>query len=281
MCYKNLTFSKMASKETRQVAEIVISMDTTGSMYPYIEMIRENISNILSSLFRISSNLRVAIIAHGDYADQDCENCYVTKIQDFTDDIKKLRSFVTGISGTCGFDVEECYELVLKETTRLSWVPGSNRLMIILADSAPHEKPFFKKCAISPKPKVIDWRKEVRTLSSMDVRICGINCSAESRTKQFFDEISARTNGFHLRISDKRDVIDALIAVCCSHFNKQILKNYEAELRKRRIFSADMETVFNRLNPSDCKRSENRSYRDPSRDKPRDEPSEPSSHPTP
>jgi len=63
------------------------------------------------------------VFAHGDYCDKD--STYVTKFIDFTQDTKKLVSFVKNVKGTGGGDFEECYELVLQQArTDLSWTPG-------------------------------------------------------------------------------------------------------------------------------------------------------------
>ena len=47
-------------------------------------------------MFTDIPNLRVAIVAHGDYT--DAGKTYVTKIQDFTSDPDKLIAFINNVS---------------------------------------------------------------------------------------------------------------------------------------------------------------------------------------
>ena len=64
-------------------------------------------------LFREIPGIRIAVFAHGDY--QDKPQTYDTKWVDFTSDKKKVCDFIKNVSSTCGFDSDECYELVLRQ----------------------------------------------------------------------------------------------------------------------------------------------------------------------
>ena len=57
--------------------------------------------------------IRIAVFAHGDY--QDKEDTYDTTWVDFSSDKKKICDFITNVSSTCGYDSDECYELVLRQ----------------------------------------------------------------------------------------------------------------------------------------------------------------------
>ena len=76
-------------------------------------------------------DIRIAIIAHGDYC--DAHHSYVTKMVDFTENEALLCNFVQSAGATGGGDADECYELVLKEArTKLDWRPGSTRYFVFL-----------------------------------------------------------------------------------------------------------------------------------------------------
>lgn len=64
-------------------------------------------------LFREIPGIRIAVFAHGDY--QDKPQAYDTKWVDFTSDKKKVCDFIKNVSSTCGYDSDECYELVLRQ----------------------------------------------------------------------------------------------------------------------------------------------------------------------
>ena len=55
------------------------------------------------------------MFAHGDY--QDKESTYDTKWVDFSTDKKKICNFIKNVSSTCGYDSDECYELVLRQVS--------------------------------------------------------------------------------------------------------------------------------------------------------------------
>lgn len=98
--------------------QVVFSFDTTGSMHTCLTQARRSISETVKRLFKDIPDLKVGIIAHGDYC--DAGDPYVTKILDLTDDEDKIVRFVNGVGATGGGDAEECYELVLREA-RTGW----------------------------------------------------------------------------------------------------------------------------------------------------------------
>ena len=49
--------------------DILISFDTTGSMYPCLSQVIRNISELSVKLFNEIDDLRIGLIAHGDYCD--------------------------------------------------------------------------------------------------------------------------------------------------------------------------------------------------------------------
>eukprot|EP01084_Bolivina_argentea_P177218 306508_1 len=74
------------------LTEICFSFDTTGSMYSWLTEVRKSISQIVTDLFKKIPNIRISIIAHGDYC--DAKMYYVLKYIDFCRDRKKIIKFV-------------------------------------------------------------------------------------------------------------------------------------------------------------------------------------------
>ncbi len=66
-----------------QNIEVVFSFDTTGSMYPCLSQTRKTIKENVNRLFKEVPNIRIGIIAHGDYCDR--HSSYVTKHFDLSD----------------------------------------------------------------------------------------------------------------------------------------------------------------------------------------------------
>ena len=73
-------------------------------------------------LFREIPGIRIAVFAHGDY--QDKPQTYDTKWVDFTSDKKKVCNFIKNVSSTCGYDSDECYELVLRQVRFVRIIGG-------------------------------------------------------------------------------------------------------------------------------------------------------------
>ena len=97
--------------------DLVVSFDTTGSMYPVLSQVRNYVEKFVNDMFREFDDLRLGIIAHGDYCDKD--DPYTIRIMDLTRDEKKLCQFIRETDKTCGGDADECYELVLNSAHSL------------------------------------------------------------------------------------------------------------------------------------------------------------------
>ena len=84
--------------------DILVSFDTTGSMYPCLAEVRRKVSELVEKLFAKISGLRMGVIAHGDYCDQG--RSYVIKMLDLTSDRRQIVEFVKNVGPTDGGDRE-------------------------------------------------------------------------------------------------------------------------------------------------------------------------------
>ena len=96
---------------------MVIAFDTTGSMAAYIGAVRKEVSELVPRLFKDNENLRLGIVAFGDYCDMksasefgDAYQCLMPTANE--NDIIK---FVRETKDTSGGDGDEFYELVIKK----------------------------------------------------------------------------------------------------------------------------------------------------------------------
>ena len=122
--------------------EIVFSFDTTGSMYSCLDQVRGRLQDMIQRLQADIPGIRIAVFAHGDYC--DVKDTYVTKWEDFNNDIAKLCDFVSTVGRTQGGDAPECYELVLNQVkTKLSWSANSRRALVLIGDDVPHEPSYY------------------------------------------------------------------------------------------------------------------------------------------
>ena len=59
----------LQGKSTDGVLDMVIAFDTTGSMASYIGAVRKEVSELVPRLFKSNPNLRIGVVAFGDYCD--------------------------------------------------------------------------------------------------------------------------------------------------------------------------------------------------------------------
>lgn len=161
------TPSKSQSKSPRKMTggprEIVFSFDTTGSMYNYTEEARDRMRELMNRVHEDMPSIRLAFVAHGDYYDL-ANDRYLIKWIDFGASVDEVDTFFENLPITHGGDADECYELVLRKVREsLSWSVGSQRSLVMIGDSDPHEPGYTFDDFVND----IDWRKETRLLNEM------------------------------------------------------------------------------------------------------------------
>ena len=167
--------------------DLVVSFDTTGSMYACLAQLRRKVQESIRKLFREIPDLRVGVIAHGDYCDEG--TTYVTKAIDLTDDVERICSFVNNVSRTYGGDAPECYELVLHEARGLTWTAGKTKAFVLIGDDVPHGPEY------SLNRKNLNWRNEIDCLQEMNVAVYGVQALNRNHATNFYKEISRRISG--------------------------------------------------------------------------------------
>lgn len=188
---KEKAFSDVAPKNIGKL-DMVIAFDTTGSMAQYIGAVRKEVSELIPQLFKENDDLRLGIVAFGDYCDmknpQEFGSAY--QVISPTDNENELIGFVMTSKDTNGGDGDEFYELVIKKIVEETpWREGSTRSILLIADSAPHELGYsYGNCI---KNNQIDWRIEARKAADNKIKIDTVTITDEP----WFKELSRMTNG--------------------------------------------------------------------------------------
>ena len=204
--------------------DIVISFDTTGSMSSCIADVRRNIEQVSNKLFDEIPGLRLAIIAHGDYCDDEDT---ITTL-DFTNDKEKIKKFIKDAPDTSGGDYPECYELVLHNARELSWRPDATmKSLVMIGDAPPHEK--------NENPMKLDWHEEVEKLANRNIQVFAVQClnSGDRESFTFYSTIARVSNGYHLFLNQFSYVVDMIQAICFKQYDREQLVNFESEIQKR------------------------------------------------
>lgn len=225
-----------------QLIEIVFSCDTTGSMYPCLAEARRKIGDTTTRLLKDIPNLKIGIIAHGDYC--DARSSYVTSHLGLTDNAEIISDFIKKVGKTGGGDWEECYELVLREAlTKVNWTPGSKRVLVIVGDAIPHPK--------AHTPGKIDWREELTNLVDAGVVVHGVQCLPHRQATPFYAELARTSGGAHLTLAQFSEVTEMFMAVAYHQQGQEQLDAYEEELVSQKKMTRAMADIFCKLSNRD------------------------------
>ena len=185
------SMNKVAPKSVG-VLDMVIAFDTTGSMSAYIGAVRKEVSELIPRLFKDNDDLRLGIVAFGDYCDmknaQDFGDAYQCIMP--TNNENELVKFVMESKDTGGGDGDEFYELVIKRIVEETpWREDSTRVILLISDAAPHPVGYtYQDYVVNNQ---IDWRKEAEKAASMKIKIDTVTITDEP----WYKELSKMTNG--------------------------------------------------------------------------------------
>lgn len=201
--------------------EVVFSFDTTGSMSQYLGSVRTKLKETCQRLLRDIPNIKIGIMAHGDYFDYDN---YVIKIQDLTSDVQQLVDFASSTPSTSGGDAPECYEWALHKAQQLDWTEDSAKALVVIGDHEPHPPSYTDQ--------KINWHTELDVLKGMGVKVYGVFCnSADGNAKKFYEELADRTGGCFLRLANFSLITEMFLGVCYKESNQEQLEAFTEELK--------------------------------------------------
>ncbi|XP_041367578.1 uncharacterized protein LOC121382130 [Gigantopelta aegis] len=229
---KNKTSSKEEMKEEDLEAiltsfdtggknvEVVFSFDTTGSMYQYLKTVRSKLQQCCTRLIQDIPNIRIGLIAHGDYCDQN--SSYVIKTLDMTSDVQSLVSFANTVPQTCGGDSPECYEWTLRKAQHMDWSEDSAKALIVIGDCEPHPPSYTDQA--------LNWHCELDVLIGMGVKVYGVKAGNNEMPKAFYEELADRSGGCYLPLQHFDVIVDMFMAVCYRESNQDQFEAFVQEV---------------------------------------------------
>jgi hypothetical protein len=220
--------------ETSTPIDVVISFDTTGSMYPVLTQVRRKVKEAVNRLMSELPGIHIGIIAHGDYCDEG--QTYVTRHLDLTQETAAITHFVEHTEATGGGDAPECYELVLHEAQALAWRPDATRVFVLIGDDVPH--------APASNPQRLNWRTEVAALTAQGVSVYGVQALNRRHATPFYRELAMMSGGFHLSLDQFAEITDMLMAICYRQDTDVKLQLYEQEVQREGRMSRSLRRAF-------------------------------------
>jgi hypothetical protein len=120
-------------RERGKSLDLVICLDTTGSMRDDIEEIRRNLIPMLRETLLASPSFRIGMVLYKDYYEE-----YLTRVIPFTSDFNQFQRNLNSIMPRGGRDIPEAvYEALHEGAIKFPWASES-RVMILIGDAPPH-----------------------------------------------------------------------------------------------------------------------------------------------
>lgn len=225
-----------------QKIDLLVSFDTTGSMYPVLAQVRREVEQFVKTMFSDFTDLRLGIIAHGDYCDKD--DPYTIRIMDFTRDEKRLCEFVRDTKPTYGGDADECYELVLHTAHNdLQWRKDAEHVMLMIGDASPHA-PSYKDNKLE-----LDWKEEADKLRKLGVKVFSVHALAgyRSSSRAFYKTVAETTGGVYLTLDMFNEIVDLIKATCYQQGGEERLSEFVTIIKDSGKMTRSMENNIKRL----------------------------------
>lgn len=189
-----------------ETIDVLISFDTTGSMFPCLTQVRRYVDETVRVLFDEIPGIRIAVISHGDY----CDGPGFMTVQDFSENRDALCRFVKNAPQTGGGDSPEAYEAVLHRARELSWKSDRNRAMVLIADDEPHPVGYRYGSVVNS----YDWKNEARLLKEMGVHVYAVQALGRYHANHFYEGLAKETGGVRLSLDQFQDVTPLIKGVC-------------------------------------------------------------------
>lgn len=174
--------------------DMMIAFDTTGSMASYIGAVKKHVTELVPKLFKTNPNLRLGIVAFGDYCDMPSKDNFgrAYQVLNLTNDEEKIIDFVKNAKDTAGGDSDEFYELVIKKIVEeTDWREGSTKAVLLIADCGPHKVGYSYGNIIVNNQ--IDWKEEAKKAASKGIKFDTLTIN--SKYSDWYKELSEMTNG--------------------------------------------------------------------------------------
>ena len=209
--------------------DMVIAFDTTGSMSAYINAVKTHVKELVPKLFSSNPDLRIGIVAFGDYCDMKAPTLYgkTYQVLDLTNDGNKIIQFINEAQNTSGGDGDEFYELVIKKITEeTAWREGSTKAVLLIADAAPHKVGYSYRSIVSNAQ--IDWREEAKKASKLGIKFDTM--TIDPMYVEWYKELSAMTNGISVPFNNSGKTSQVIEAAALSRGGTRTKAMYMATM---------------------------------------------------
>ena len=222
--------SKVVEPSTTDgMLDMVIAFDTTGSMLAYINAVKTHVKELVPKLFSSNPDLRIGIVAFGDYCDMKSKDNFgrAYQVLGLTNDENEIIKFINEAQNTNGGDGDEFYELVIKKITEeTTWRQGSTKAVLLIADAAPHEVGYSYRNIVSNAQ--IDWREEAKKASELGIKFDTMTINP--MYVEWYKDLSAMTNGVSVPFNNSGKTSQVIEAAALSRGGTRTKAMYMATM---------------------------------------------------
>ena len=121
--------------------DLLLAIDTTGSMGDEINYLKSELRSILADLRRTHPGLdiRLGLVAYRDEGDE-----YVTRTYPFVSSLDSMQSSLQAQYASGGGDYPEAMDLALARAVAQDWRPDAVKSLLLVADAPPHDENIGK-----------------------------------------------------------------------------------------------------------------------------------------
>lgn len=230
-------------KDMKKKMDVVVSFDTTGSMYPCLTQVRREVEKFIEGMFKEFEELRIGIIAHGDYCDKD--DPYTIIYRELSRDAVGLSKFVRNVEQTYGGDADECYELVLNlaHSDKMNWREDADKIFIMIGDASPHSPSY------PDNKERLDWTEETEKLTKCGIKVFAVHALAglRSSSRGFYKRVAENTMGVYLTLDQFSDIIDLIKATVYQQSGEEKLSEFITIIKDSGKLTRSMDRNIKRL----------------------------------
>lgn len=204
-----------------------------------IQAVRNSLFDIVEHITKKTEGLeiRFGVVSYRDHPPQD--RSYVTKVFDFSENIKRVHKLISSLNPSEGGDTPEAVaDGLFDARTKLSWETDAYKVLLLVGDAPPHGRKynsigddyFPEGC-----PKGHDSIEEVQQFrrdygSTMFIFVCGCNPLVE---ESFRNIASSVEEGKYYSLLEAHELPEAIIGILegvsdLIEADRRVLSYYEA-----------------------------------------------------
>lgn len=228
--FKPIDFTITPPDSQRSNLDLAFIMDSTGSMSPYINNVRQHIRDLVDAIVASSStNLRLALIEYRDHKPEDLT--FVTRKHDFTRSVWTMKSWLTAARASGGGDKPEAVAEAMHDATTLSWRNDAAKISVLISDAPPHGLvPSEDNSFPGGSPNGHDPIDLARKLAKRGITLYTVGCEPSIVPyKDFFMALAYLTGGQYIPLSVPHFLTDAIIGSAKEELS---LKKFASDVQK-------------------------------------------------